>query len=617
MKIIVPSQRVVGEAVNDAATAHLKIMDALVQHLDQGDGWISTSGSTKTWHFGRLAAHLRLIPWDQEHILRCDIPVVEGVRDLSPELLVRLNEMNAHAYGWMLWWNPDGGTIVSSYAAPASRTNWWWTWFTFETIPIQVTVAESIADELASISGGAVANGAHPNKGVRPGVDGWVLAGRLGAREPIASLGHFMTTLDAILIRDAYKEVNRSIELEIRGNFFAFEFDEDGWATTRIASHWHPEYGWCWQHAQVVGFPDSSDSFVNGDDENATSDNRILREVARLNTETGLNPLSFLIQGGWIVADYLGLAKVSHLNGSAIEQVAIDARAGFGTSIGVALGLLSTIVDDIGDTTYVAASGDDHNLRVSSVLGMLQARTGPLGFQHRLPADRQITPVSGQAGDDETNWLIPKHHILANFGIFNPAGPTVGSLEVAIRDDVQHLFYVVRHPFSPECVFLTSASLDLGVHAFRDGLQNWFGNSQWSPIDWIHVYEEDLEEPIQQGLTDFASKLDPDILQRDLSIKTMSDDPWARVSNDDKGDLSLVHGTPSDWIMKISEDTNYANYQAFLRSAWEGSKLFSGSGDVMAAQSVSNLFQHSIQDRCLTDYELIRGSHGGLTEHLS
>jgi hypothetical protein len=616
MKINVPSHRVVGEAVNNAATAHLKIMDALVQHLDQGDGWISPSGSTTTWHFGRLGAHLQLIPWGHEHILRCDIPLVEGVRDLSPGLLVRLNEMNAHSYGWMLWWNPNDQTIVSTYAAPASRTNWWWTWFTLETLPLQVTVAESIADELANISGGRVATRNHPSRGLRPEVDGWVVAGRLGNREPIASLGHFMTTLDAILIREAYKEVNRSIELEIRGNFFAFETDEDGWATTRIASHWHPEYGWCWQHAQVVGSPDSSDSFVNGDDENATSDNSILREVARLNTETGLNPLSFLIQGGWIVADYLGLAKVSHLNGSAIEQVAIDARAGFGTAMGIALGLMSTIVDDIGDTTYVAASGDDHNLRVSTVLGMLQARTGPLGFQYRLPADRQITPVGGGNDDGESNWLIPKHHILANFGIFNPAGPTVGSLEVGIRDEVQYLFYVVRHPFSTECVFLASANLDQGVQVFRDGLQSWFANLQWSPIDWIHVYEEDLEETVKQGLTDFASKFDPGVLQTDLTIKTMSDDPWVRVSRNDKNDLSLVPGTASDWVGKIFEETNYANYQAFLSSAWEGSKLFSGSADATAAQSISNLISNSIIDRCLTDYELIRSKEGRAVQAL-
>jgi hypothetical protein len=237
---------------------------------------------------------------------------------------------------------------------------------------------------------------------------------------------------------------------------------------------------------------------------------------------------------------------------------------------------------------------------------MLQARTGPLGFQYRLPANDQVTPVSGDAGDDESNWLIPKHHILANFGIFNPAGPTVGSLEVGIRDEVQYLFYVVRHPFSPECVFLASASLDQGVHAFRDGLQHWFSNNQWSPIDWMHVYEEDLEEPIRQGLIDFALHLEPDELRRHVETHRATDDPWIRVSSVNEPRLSSSTDPLEDWVPGIGSDLNFANYQAFLKSAWEGAKVFAVEPDPSLAQSTADFVASSVKERCFADAEQLR-----------
>jgi len=561
------------------------------------------------WFFGRLVARIRLIERDQEHILRCDIPVVRGVTSLSPSMLRRLNELNSHAYGWMVWWDEHNSTITSTFAGAASRNNWWWTWFALETVPIQATFAESIADELALLSGGSVAASEHPTRGARPSIDGWLIAGRQGSREPVASLGHFVTLLDAILFKEGYTEIREPNDLEIWDNFAGHELDPDGWTTVRTASHWHPEHGWCWQHAKVAGFIEGSDGLVNGSTDQASVDPALLRLAAEMNFETGSEPLSWPIIGGWLSADYIGLAHVSHMNGSAIEQIAIDARTGFGTCMGVSAGQLTVSSYDLDDTTVIAASRDDHNLRVREVLRTLQARSGPVGFSYRIGHNSQPTPSVGTFADSPENWLMPKHILLANFGIFNPAGPTVGSLEVGFRGDQQDLYLVLRHPFSPECVHLATADISLGKDAFTTEILDWFPGHNWSPLDWVGMIDESIAESVTEALAQYAATIDREVLLSMVALMTQVQDPWTRVTVTSEIDQGLAKDSISAWNALVTDPLNSAQYQAFIRSAWEGAKVF-GAGETDQAQETSDFFRNSIIDRCLTDFEAARNGQG-------
>lgn len=609
MKIVVPSgQRIVGAAVQNPESAPQQIFAEVLTHLDQGEGWAQQTKYESVWTFGRLSAHLRLIPRDDEHILRCDITLVTGIQELSPVLLSRMNDLNAHAYGWLIWYDSTSQTIVSTYAAAASRNNWWWTWFTLETIPIQATVAESVADELARLADGSVAMTTHPTRGLRNGVDGWVIAGRMGSREPVASLGHFVTLLDAILVKEAYGIVRPAVELEFWGNFAAHEVDEDGWTAVRMASHWHPEYGWCWQHAKVAGFTQDSAAMSNGIVEEASSDVALLRLAAEMNSETGAELLSWPIIGGWVVADYIGLAHISHLNGCAIENIAVDAHAGFGTSMGISLGQLSQSSNDLDNTALIAGSKDNHNLTVREALRTLQNRTGPIGHSYRSPEGPQPYPSVGSFSDSPDNWLMPKHLLLANFGIFNPAGPTVGSLEVGIRGNQQDLYLVMRHPFSAKCIHLASADLILGTAAFAEFIRDWLARLDWSPLDWIAMVHGSIVEAVSEGLREFASTFHHDVLHEQLTQLIRDQDAWLRVSTQREIEHDL--GDAGDWAQLVSEESNGWEYQLFVRSAWEGAKIFGGGDDPSVAQGVADLFRTAVMKRCLEDLEVARAGKG-------
>jgi hypothetical protein len=609
MKIVVPSgERIVGAAVQNPENAPQQIFAEVLTHLDQGEGWVQQTESEAVWTFGRLSAHVRLILRDYEYILRCDITLVTEIRELSPELLSRMNDLNSHAYGWLIWYDPTKKTIVSTYAAAASRSNWWWTWFTLETIPIQATVAESVSDELARLVGGSVAVTTHPARGLRTGVDGWVIAGRMGSREPVASLGHFVTLLDAILIKEAYGIVRPPIDLEFWGNLAAHEVDEDGWTTVRMASHWHPEYGWCWQHAKVAGFTQDSAAMSNEMMEEASSDVALLRLAAEMNSDTGAELLSWPIIGGWVVADYIGLAHVSHLNGSAIENIAVDAHAGFGTSMGISLGQLSQSSNEPDDTTLIAGSVDNHNSTAREVLRTLQNRTGPIGHSYRLPEGYQPSPSIGTFSDSPENWLMPKHLPLANFGIFNPAGPTVGSLEVGFRGDQQDLYLVMRHPFSAECIHMASADLLLGPAAFSDLIRDWLAGLEWSPLDWVTVVDESIAEAVSEGLRGYASAFHHDVLHEHLTQLIRDKDAWLRVLT--KREIEYDLGDVGDWVQLVSKESNGWEYQVFIRSAWEGAKIFGDGGAAGLAEVTADFFRRAVMKRCLEDLEVARGGEG-------
>ena len=611
MKIVVPStQSIVGAAVHDAAEAPQRILEEVMAHLSQGDGWISDDDDGVAWHFGRLSAHLKLVPRNETHLLRCDIPLVTGVKEISPELLVRLNEMNAHAYGWLFWFNPSERSIISTYTGIASRNDWWWTWFALETIPIQATVSESAADELARISGGSVAIAPHPTRGPRQSLDGWITTVRHGNREPVASMGHFITLLDAILVKEAYGVVRPPAEIEIWDDFSAYELDGDGWITVRAASHFHPEYGWCWQHAKMAGFTDNSAAMADESLETASQDPVLLQIAAEMNAESGLNTELSPIIGGWVVADWIGLAHVSHLNGAAIEYIAADAKTGFGTSMGIILGQLTLSSYDLDDTTFIAESQDDHNLKVTEVLSSLQTRTGPVGFSYRAPASSQPSPDFEAAPDSPDNWLLPKHLVLANFGIFNPAGPTVGSLEVGFRGDQQILFLVLRHPFSPACTPLASADLNLGSSAFPQDVKDWFSGHSWSPLDWVTVFDDSITDAVNEGLIEFAETLHRDVLNAKITLLTRERDPWMRVSTKREIEYNLADAPTLEWRRLVTEESNGWQYKAFIKSAWEGSRIFGTGGDANTAQNVADYFRSSVIDRCMNDFEQARRGEG-------
>jgi hypothetical protein len=172
--------------------------------MDAGEGWTWRDDEHLWWHPSRLAVSLtHADERDAPAFVRADIHVVTKCA-ATLELLEWLNDLNAQATGWWWWATSDGNDVYCSIKCVTEPAAWWWPLVLFDGLPYAVTVAESMADELARAASGTVRVQEHPERGVRHSLDGWIQGCRLGPRDPSASLDQWLfdaelTRMDAAL----------------------------------------------------------------------------------------------------------------------------------------------------------------------------------------------------------------------------------------------------------------------------------------------------------------------------------------------------------------------------------------------------------------------------------
>jgi len=600
-----PLGGLVGTVVGDEHGVVGRLLDTMDASLDEGAGWTVRRPGGLTWFPSRLALEVTEVVAGDEKALRSDVVVVRNVADASPELLLRLNDLNAHAAGWVYWFDPDDGVITATALCPIVQKSWWWCWVVLLLQQHQVTVAESIADELAQLAGGDVAVASHPQRGTRPEVDGWITVARLGSREPSASLDQFLTTLDYSLLLETVGSLVDGLKVEVFSPL-RVDISNDGGLITQVRRHWHPEHGWGLQVATAVSGPDDATDLEDLD--------ALVARAAERNTTLARGATSAVALGGWVAVRGHGLLHHTFVPATTLEHIASDAQTSYGAVLALVIAQLSeSALADVRS----GAQDSDAGERTSALFDAaseLQLHVGPIGWCYLQDWEHQPDGI----GDPEASWLVPRHFPICSFGLFNPIGPTVSSLEVAHVGSEWLLLFVLRNPFGPEIEEWGRASAGDDGHLaalIADALSVSDQGPMGPGPEWMDIFEH--EDAVIEGVVRFAQASDSvNLAARGAELLHYSANPWARINRMD-GQINLPERALSDpigfWVDAITDREVVAGHQLFVRSAWEGSKALVAEG-VDAAQWVSDSVSTKVRDRVLGDYSF-RGEEGLLVQH--
>lgn len=217
----------------------------------------------------------------------------------------------------------------------------------------------------------------------------------------------------------------------------------------------------------------------------------------------------------------------------------------------------------------------------------------PNGVIDRLGfADAPLNQLIGPFEIDGTDAWFQHTLLLATWGIFNPMGPSVGSLEICIDFESQRALLVerLRHPFSPRVAVHAVLDFD-GFSNRADLVAEVIGGLEWSSPDWFEItdYDPAVKNSLREGMRLFAGRSDEDFRRTTQLLLASIGSPWARLSSNEL-ELPEIDGDPIEtWIEVVTSAANIDNHLAYLRSAWEGAVAYQGSkGDPNVAQSMTN-----------------------------
>lgn len=576
--------------------------------MDAGEGWTWREGDSWWWHPSRIAVKFSIFESNDLPFVQADMRVVNS-GNASDDLFALLSDLNTHAAGWWWWTAPEDGHIYCSQRCEAHASAWWWPSVLFDTLPYAVTVAESMADTLASVAEGSVDAQPHPERGVRAQVDGWIGGCRLGARDPTASLDLWFFDYERARMGHALDVLCGQATHE---QFFPLQAriaDVDHEPKVVLRRHWHPQLGWGWLFVTVTGLTALSDA---GADLLRKTAGQLSREQAERRTPANRF-------GGWAYVDGPGLMHSTFVSAFAVDKI----TAAAGTSIGDVAALMIDVPTRFADLSRAVALSPEPGVAQSRVDGHLLEtiqemgwRAGPTGWSYIDPDGIPPTEViadQGQWTDTSPQglWTVPRHVPVCSFGFFNPMGPTVSSLEIgysATEDGVQYtLYHVMRHPHLPEIRSLGDASTpDELAGLVGDALAEPEGGILGSGPEWLDIFA--LPDAVLAGVRRFAEgQGDADWGDAAAQLVAYALDPWARVADSDEQPV-IPNADESDpvsaWIEAITDPVVIAGQRLFIRSAWEGAKEYRLSGwDPERAQQATDIARGMAVERLQAEVE--------------
>lgn len=601
-----PTSGPVGEVYAHHEHLGERMLEWLVDGLDGGEGWSWGDESGVSWLFGQrsLTLTVRADPETGEEFVDASVVVTEQVTSLSDDLALLLNHLNKWSFGWLYWFDPTSGSIVSTSRARVAQAEWWWGVVMNRLLSHQVNAAEVAAPLIAATAGGVEAVRSHPARGTRPDLDGWLGGVRLGPIDLSSALDQFISWYDVLRFVDTLEDI-AATSVELVDVSFVAGFDDRRGAPERwIHKVWNPHVGWSWQFAHIDGHPDECDP------NDAVA---LARDAAHRNTKIGLSVESRCRFGGWLAADNIGLVSRSIVLPMAMEEV-LDHS---GETAGSAVAFMSWILND----GPISTPGPKDWRSAISALHRIDF-AGPWS---------PVLPPSNNDGDDDaerdsTAFASPRDDIVCVWGIFNPNGPTVGSIELSYSNAGAIVWYVQRHPHVPDIRPLLEYVGDLQSEDFNQVLQTTIFDAMANPDEsilgtWPHfmvIYADQLSTPIHDGFIAHAvaTRTAQSMIMAAEALDCGADDPWYRVTRrmnetqvtdeHSDGDEGFA-GSPEDaaeqlWNVVTSPDV-VAGHQLFMRSAWEGAQAYRQSGwDPAVAQGTTDAIVYRNRNRALADF---------------
>lgn len=553
------------------------LLEVFQENLDQGEGWAWFEGDVLRWLVGRLLLKIDV----DSHNVTADLCVAADVSVTAAGLEI-LDALNRAAAGW-LWRLDEDGSVHCTCIAPADAKQWWWIEFFRDALAQMSACAELAADEVAKAFEGTVVVGAHPERGPRPQLDGWVDGVTLGNRDLSASLDLFVTGLEYGRAKGALDYLVGEDRAIVQTPLFLYA----GLASDlslALARVWHPLWGWGWLRATVI------EADVDSSRDARTIASQLTQERVRQSSGDA-------IIGAWTWVEDLGFVEASFVPAMLCEQI-VDQCDG---TIGEIMALMtaSPARRDAALASMQLLRATDGVTEPSSYLNLDELKSGLWSFL--LQVDR---PLTDPAKFDDPSWLAPKQELVCSMGIFNPSGPTVASLEVGWNPKGRwSLYYVLRHTILPRIVLLASGEgeeqlLSTVADAFGQRYEETLG---WG-VDWLDI--QTRSGAVLAGMASFATTVDPDELaRRTASLRRDPDDPWARLANERDNPVEIGSFGVQDWLDAITDPVVIAGHQLFIRSPWEGGLVWAQADhDPSAAQDKADAVTTHRRQRALDDY---------------
>ena len=589
-----------------------RLFEILVNHLDQGEGWTEIIGNTLTWYTGQLNVVVDVKQAMTEtsrafEYADTSIVILENVQVISPSLDELLNEANSKSAGWIAWLNTDDHKVRFSIRTVLEKSNYWWFTTLLDVLPRMLAAADASVERFLEISDGTVPNPLHPKRGQREKKDTWIEGVQLGPIEPCASLDLPLTSLDLQQMKDVLENKYRNSEVHLASPLLVQLLDGNGAIFAQLREHWHSDFGLGWQYTALEPSMETRTSSEDG------LPAEMVASVAEQNMILMNSVFTHPIMGGWVVVHGFGIVQHMFLPSTAIERWIADARATFGYAAGLSLFAFESHSCRDGLSIELEGDVEEHNQNYVSQTSSLEFTSGAFVRSIVVPTIDQ--PIFGTWDREDFDlesqklWLVPKHIRICNFGVFNPSGPTVDSLEVGFDGRTWTLYSVLRHPFGRQIDVLGYAESAEVTEVLPQLVTDAIENLSYVP-QWMHLCHNRFEQSVVDGLQKLALTIgESELVQQSREIIASGLNPWTRlnISGQELSDIDIedpVHV----WIELVTDLNVIAGFHHFIRGIWEASKPMA-RGDVQEAQNVVGFIDAYTHERINADFQF-RGSDG-------
>ena len=594
--------------------------------------------------------------WDEGRwVCRSAVTLVEKVQDQANGIAMA-QYLNQRPFGASVWMDLETDSIKATSWVTLEPQYWFLALCFQEAVAQKIGICEHFAPRLAELVSGEAPCVSHPIHGLRQEPDEFVVeAGFATYASPEVTLGTWWSRKEIQVFRnvlsgefglhvdpavdyyDADATATRNLWTDIE---FWWPHSEDNDPEHRTVGHVgqtdHPDLGRGIEILVSTPFDFGSDTDMSGPPTSSPAVQLLANSFNHVD-HASCSPAIGI--SGWTAwRDQICLSTfVQGETVTTIQHLASVAGPpeSASSSIGVALGVLTAKSLERLETPALSLKlRNFHNLEWSLTEDSRWAGVNEnagywsLFVEDRaafdtvaagLPLNVLAEPIRIDPSDPSEPardlWGLQHTHLLASFGIFNPAGPSVGSLELSINYESGQALLLerLRHPFSPHLIVHALIDQD-GFLSLNDLVEGVIARLQWSTLDWFEICAtptEGIAEAAFQGLLAFGQRINTTD-NRDLRRLALALflPPWTRLSLpaeelidrcaelDTFGEIDEL----GFWAISLMSPRNIDKHAQYLRSAWEGARAWLASpDDPDHAQRLVNVIVGSVDNRSDAD----------------
>lgn len=543
-------------------------------------------------------------------VARSTFVLVENISD-EAQALNMAGYLNQRSFGGALWFDADNGTMCLTTIVHLDAPTWWNAYVFAWVIPRLVGICEHLAPRLAEWVGADLALAAHPTRGARADPDQFFSEHTVDTYVPEAGFGLWWSAREV----RGFRDVIDSLVFD-RGGYVDWPSDVvpdtllsdsmsatarcpmgDGWLQLNVGEADHPDLG---LGLQVLLSLSVQFAGAESEDRPGWDAMVVANELNRLLAVYCPAPLTI---AGWTLwANQLHQA--TYIQPEVVRMLQSAAQPTVGEALGLMVRGLTVNIDPLPclldheananiQWTHIDEAtwrGVEQNAGYKSLL-IDEAECVPFAIDG-LPTNRLLR----EPYDADALWALQSNHMIMSMGIFNPVGPSVGSIELAIDYNVERglLLERLRHPFSPSLRLWAVLDRD-GFVSLGNFVEELIERLRWGSFEWVRILDRDPEvvSSVERGLLGFIRRADLDVAMEAQTLVDGMANPWIRLdqSYEPSGSLADFTDDPAAlWLEVVTHPLVVDSCRAYLRSAWEGAKAFvAGPDDHGASRWVARI----------------------------